>query len=60
MNKSRIKMVRLFAERAQSTLEYAVIITVTIAALTAMSVYVQRAIQGNLKMLEKQVNNEPK
>lgn len=46
--------------KAQSTLEYAIIITVVIAALTAMSVYVQRSVQGTLKVMEKQINNEPK
>jgi len=51
---------KLFARKAQSTLEYAVIITVVVAALTAMSVYVQRAIQAQLKQVEKQINNEPK
>jgi uncharacterized membrane-anchored protein YhcB (DUF1043 family) len=59
-NKSRIRRAKLFTSKAQSTLEYAIIITVVIAALTAMSVYVQRAIQSQLKMVEKQVNNEPK
>ncbi len=60
LSKCRIRATRLFTRRAQSTLEYAIIITVAVAALTAMSVYVQRAIQGNLRVLEKQVNNEPK
>ena len=60
LSKSRIRATRLFARSAQSTLEYAIIITVTVAAMTAMSVYVKRAIQANLRILEKQVNNEPK
>ncbi len=42
----------------QSTLEYAVIISVVVAALTAMSVYVQRSVQSNLKMIEDQVNTD--
>ena len=58
--KNRIKAVRLIARRAQSTLEYAIIIAVAAAALTAMSVYVQRAIMAGLKDVEKQINNEPK
>ena len=60
ITKSRIKVARLFARKAQSTLEYAIIIAVAAAALTAMSVYVQRAIMAGLKEVEKQVNNEPK
>jgi hypothetical protein len=60
LTKNRIKVARLFARKAQSTLEYAIIIAVAAAALTAMSVYVQRAIMSQLKMVEKQVNNEPK
>ena len=47
-------------KKAQSTLEYTIIVMVAIAALIAMSVYVRRAIQANLLMVEKQINNEPK
>ena len=46
-------------KQAQSTLEYALIIAVVVAALTAMSVYVQRSIQANLKTVEEQINAEP-
>ncbi len=35
--------------RAQSTLEYAIIVTVAIAALLAMQVYFKRGLQGKLK-----------
>ena len=42
----------------QSTLEYAMIIAVAVAALAAMSVYVQRSIQANLKMIEDQINTK--
>jgi len=44
---------------AQSTLEYALIIAVVVAALSAMSVYVQRSIQANLKTVEDQINANP-
>lgn len=44
--------------RGQSTLEYAMIIAVVVAALTAMSLYIQRSVQANLKMIEDQVNAE--
>lgn len=43
----------------QSTLEYAFIVTVVVAALTAMSLYVQRAMQANLRAIENQVNAAP-
>ena len=42
--------------KAQSTLEYALIIMAVVAALTAMSKYVQRSVQANLKMIEDQIN----
>jgi len=45
--------------KAQSILEYALIVAVVVAALTAMSVYVQRSVQANLKTVEDQINAEP-
>jgi Flp pilus assembly pilin Flp len=47
-------------KKAQSILEYAVVISVVAAALMAMHVYVQRAVQGNLKMIEEKVEAYPK
>ena len=44
--------------RGQSSLEYAVFIAVVTAALVTMSLYVRRAIQANLRMVEEQVNAE--
>jgi len=44
--------------RGQVTLEYAVMIAVVVAALTAMAIYVRRAVQANLKSLEDQINAE--
>lgn len=44
--------------RGQSALEYALIIAVVVAALIAMSVYVRRSVQANLKMIEDQINAE--
>lgn len=46
-------------KKAQSILEYAMIISVVVAALMAMNVYVQRSVQANLKMVEQRVNAEP-
>ena len=43
----------------QSILEYALIISVVVAALTAMSIYVQRSAQANLKVIEDQINAKP-
>jgi len=40
----------------QSILEYTLIIAVVVAALTTMSVYVQRSVQANLKVIEDQIN----
>jgi len=45
--------------QGQSIIEYALIIAVVVAALTAMSVYVQRSVQANLKMVEEQINADP-
>lgn len=44
--------------RAQSVLEYSIIVATIAAALTLMGSYVRRAIQANLKMIENQVNSE--
>jgi hypothetical protein len=44
--------------RGQSTLEYAVFITVVAAAVVSMSLYVRRGIMANLKLLECQINAE--
>lgn len=44
---------------AQSTLEYAILIAIVAGACAAMTVYVQRAVQANLKTVEEQVNAEP-
>ncbi len=45
--------------RAQSTLEYSILIAIVAAAIVAMHTYVQRAVQANLKMVEEQINAEP-
>lgn len=52
-------MIKKINKRAQSTLEYAIIIAVVAAAFVAMHAYVQRAVQANLKHLEIQLNEEP-
>ena len=45
--------------KGQSILEYSFLIAVVVTALMAMTVYVQRSVQSNLKMIENQVNAEP-
>lgn len=45
--------------KSQSVLEYALIIAVVVAALAAMSIYVQRSAQANLKVIENQINAQP-
>ncbi|MFA5350126.1 MAG: hypothetical protein WC357_02195 [Candidatus Omnitrophota bacterium] len=49
---------RLSRGNGQSILEYALIISVVVAALAAMSIYVQRSAQANLKVIEDQINTE--
>jgi Flp pilus assembly pilin Flp len=39
----------LRAKKGQSTLEYAIIIAVVVAALLAMQIYVKRGVQGKLR-----------
>jgi len=43
-------------QRAQSTVEYALIVVTVVAALALMGTYVRRAVQANLKQLESAVN----
>lgn len=50
---------KLRSRQGQSLLEYTTIVVVVIAALTAMSLYVQRSVQANLKALEDQINANP-
>ena len=45
--------------KAQSTIEYALLIAIVAAAFLAMNLYVQRAVQANFKLIEDQVNAEP-
>ena len=43
-------------KKAQSTLEYAVLVAAVAAAFIAMRTYVQRGVQANLKLIENQIN----
>lgn len=46
-------------KKAQSTIEYALLIAIVAAAFIAMQVYMQRAVQANFKLVEEQVNAGP-
>jgi len=50
---------KIVSKRGQSILEYALIISVVVASLVAMSIYVQRSAQANLKVIEDQINAQP-
>jgi len=45
-------------KRAQSTLEYAVIIAVVVGALIAMQIYVKRGLQGRLRQASDDVGDQ--
>lgn len=40
---------KLFSNRAQTTLEYAILIGIVVGGLIAMQIYVKRGLQGKLK-----------
>ncbi|MDD4986873.1 MAG: hypothetical protein PHQ43_14080 [Dehalococcoidales bacterium] len=48
----------LRSNRAQSTLEYAIIVAVVVAALIAMQVYVKRGMQGGLRNQSANIGEE--
>jgi len=48
----------MFRKRGQSTLEYAVLIVVIIAALIAMQVYLKRGLQGRLRESSDQIGEQ--
>jgi uncharacterized protein (UPF0333 family) len=51
-------MRRMLGQRGQSTLEYAVLIVVIIAALIAMQVYLKRGIQGRVRESSDQIGEQ--
>jgi Flp pilus assembly pilin Flp len=46
-------------KKAQSIIEYALLIAVVAAAFMAMNIYAQRAVQANFKLIEDRVNAGP-
>ncbi len=51
-------MCKMLKKRGQSTLEYAVLIVVIIAALIAMQVYLKRGIQGRMRESSDQIGDQ--
>lgn len=49
---------RLIDKKAQSTIEYAVLISFVAAAIIGMHVYMRRSVQGSLKTIERELNSE--
>ncbi|MFH1191186.1 MAG: hypothetical protein V1670_03210 [Candidatus Omnitrophota bacterium] len=43
-------------KKAQSIIEYALLIAIVAAAFMMMSVYMQRSVQANFNIIEEQVN----
>ena len=43
-------------KRAQSIIEYALLIAIVAAAFIAMHTYMQRAVQANFKVIEEHIN----
>jgi Flp pilus assembly pilin Flp len=52
------KMRRMLGQRGQSTLEYAVLVVVIIAALIAMQTYLKRGIQGRVRESSDQIGEQ--
>lgn len=50
--------IRLNKRKAQSTLEYGVVIAVVVAALVAMQAYVKRGLQGKIKESADQIGEQ--
>lgn len=51
-------MRKVLKKRGQSTLEYAVLIVVIIAALIAMQVYLKRGVQGRMRESSDQIGEQ--
>jgi len=44
------------SNKAQSTIEYALLIAIVAAAFLAMNMYMQRSVQANFNVIEDQIN----
>jgi Flp pilus assembly pilin Flp len=47
---------RIKKNKAQSMIEYSVLIALVSAAIVSMTIYVNRAVKGKMKHIESQVN----
>jgi len=45
--------------KAQTVIEYAILISVVAIAFVAMKTYVERSVNANIKLIEEQINAEP-
>ena len=52
-------MEKRMIKKAQSIVEYIVLISIVALALVAMTTYIQRSANATLKMIEDQINEEP-
>lgn len=55
----RTKRMNKSYKLGQSIIEYALLISIVAAAIAAMSIYVQRSVQANVRVIEKQINAHP-
>ncbi len=46
------------SNKAQSTIEYALLIAIVAAAFIAMNAYMQRSVQANFNVIEEQINTQ--
>jgi hypothetical protein len=56
---SKINLKKARGMRGQSLLEYVSIIVAVVGALSVMSLYVNRSIQANLKLIENEISPAP-
>lgn len=45
-------------KKAQSIIEYALLVAVVASAIAAMAVYARRAVNANLKIVEERINSQ--
>ncbi len=45
--------------KAQTVIEYAILISIVAIAFVTMKTYVERSINANVKLIEEQINAEP-
>ena len=53
------KMIKRNNTKAQTVIEYAILIGVVAIAFVTMKTYVERSVNANIKLIEEQINAEP-